>query len=137
MDAQRAIECLAAELAAEAATEADHLRLRRLLDEAEARLDDRDAFTRSSLRFHLAIAEASHNPVVVVQLISLQHVSWPARNRTLTRRVAEHVLAVHRELLALIEARDAAAARRLMDAHVRMIRARRLAEGGDAIEACC
>src|SRR5918993_2728857 len=36
MDAQRAIETLAAELAAEHATPADHARLRRLLAEAEA-----------------------------------------------------------------------------------------------------
>src|SRR6266567_1493319 len=36
MDAQRAIECLAAELAAENATAADHEKLKRLLSEAEA-----------------------------------------------------------------------------------------------------
>src|SRR5829696_9430294 len=40
MDAQRAIECLAAELAAEHATSADHARLRRLIAEAEAIIDD-------------------------------------------------------------------------------------------------
>jgi GntR family transcriptional regulator, transcriptional repressor for pyruvate dehydrogenase complex len=140
MDAQRAIECLAAELAAEHANAADHARLRALLADGADKLDDLDAFTRSSLDFHLAVAEASHNRVVVVQLISLQHVSWPARNRTLTRPVAERVLAVHRELTELIEARDAAAARRLMDEHVRMIRARRIAERGGQVQTdqgCC
>src|SRR6202163_3201766 len=40
MDAQRAIETLAAELAAEHATKADHTRLKSLLDEAEALIDD-------------------------------------------------------------------------------------------------
>src|SRR5215204_2006606 len=40
MDAQRAIETLAAELAAEQATPADHARLKRLLDEAAAIIDD-------------------------------------------------------------------------------------------------
>jgi GntR family transcriptional repressor for pyruvate dehydrogenase complex len=134
MDAQRAIECLAAELAAERATPADHARLRALLEDAAGKLGDMDAFTRASLDFHLAIAEASHNPVVTVQLVSLQHVSWPRRNRTLTRPVAQRVLAAHRALAEAIEARDAAAARELMDRHVRMIRARRVAErrGG-----CC
>src|SRR5688572_12856427 len=39
MDAQRAIETLAAELAAEHATAADHARLKRLLAEAEAVID--------------------------------------------------------------------------------------------------
>jgi GntR family transcriptional regulator, transcriptional repressor for pyruvate dehydrogenase complex len=140
LDAQRAVECLAAELAAERAASADLGRLRALLADAAAKLDDRDAFTRASLDFHLAVAEASHNRVLVVQLVSLQHVAWPSRNRTLTRQVAEHVLAIHRELTDLIEARDGTNARRLMDEHVKMIRARRVAEHGkgeDAHRACC
>ena len=128
MDAQRAIECLAAELAAESATADDIAKLRGLLDDAEAKLNDLDAFTDSSREFHLAVAEASHNRVLVVQLLSLQHVSWPAHNKTLTAKVAKHVLAAHRELTDLIEIRDAAGARRLMDDHVKMIRARRVAE---------
>jgi GntR family transcriptional regulator, transcriptional repressor for pyruvate dehydrogenase complex len=69
--------------------------------------------------------------VLVVQLVSLQHVAWPSRNRTLTPPVARHILEVHGELRDLIEARDGAAARKLMDDHVRMIRARRVAEAGE------
>jgi GntR family transcriptional repressor for pyruvate dehydrogenase complex len=64
MDAQRAIETLAAELAAEHATPADHARLKRLLAEAEACIDDPTVYTRSSREFHLAVAEASHNRVL-------------------------------------------------------------------------
>src|SRR6187401_674191 len=69
MDAQRAIECLAAELAAINATPEDHARLRDLLADAERKVGDVPAFTRSSHDFHLAIAEASHNRALVVQLI--------------------------------------------------------------------
>lgn len=130
MDAQRAIECLAAELAAEHATAEDHAKLKRLIAEAEACLDDFPAYTRSSMAFHLAIAEASHNRVLVAQLISLHHVAWPPSNPTLNRQVAQHILDVHKELAALIEMRDPSAARRLMDDHVKMIRARRVAEHG-------
>ena len=136
MDAQRAIETLAAELAAEHATAADHARLSRLLAEAEAIIDDTPAYTRSCRDFHLAVAEASHNRVLVTQLVSLQHVSWPAENRTLTPEVAHRILAVHRELAALIEMRDAAGARALMDDHVKMIRARRVAEHAEP-DHCC
>jgi GntR family transcriptional repressor for pyruvate dehydrogenase complex len=128
IDAQRAIETLAAELAAEQATPADVARLKRLLSEAEATLDDSDAYTRSSHEFHLAVAEASHNRVLVVQFLSLHHVSWPSRNKTLTTKVAKHILDVHKQLATLIEARDAAGARKLMDDHVKMIRSRRVAE---------
>jgi GntR family transcriptional repressor for pyruvate dehydrogenase complex len=128
LDAQRAIECMAAELAALNATAADHARLRRLLEDAEAVIGDTEAYTRVSLEFHLAVAEASHNRVLVTQFISLHHVSWPRRNRTLTPKVARRVLEVHKELTDLIEMRDAAGARSLMDDHIKMIKARRVAE---------
>lgn len=131
MDAQRAIECLAAELAAINSSADDHARLRELIVDAESKIDDVGAFTRSSREFHLAVAEAAHNRVLVVQLISLQHVSWPARNPTLTPKVARRILDAHKELASLIEMRDAAGARRLMDDHVKMIAARRVAEQRD------
>jgi GntR family transcriptional repressor for pyruvate dehydrogenase complex len=134
MDAQRATETLAAELAAENATADDVAKLRRLLDEAEAAIDDLDRFTRLSRDFHLVVAEASHNRVLVVQLISLEHVSWPRRNVTATPKLMRHILDVHKRLADLIELRDAAAARTLMDDHVKMIRARRVAERGQAPE---
>jgi GntR family transcriptional repressor for pyruvate dehydrogenase complex len=135
MDAQRAIETTTAELAAENATPEDLVRLRQSLADHEETIADDAAYTRTCMRFHLAVAEASHNRVLVAQLLSLQHVSWPAQNRTLTAPVARHILDIHRQLVDLIEARDAAAARRLMDEHVRMIRARRVSE--DDAPTCC
>jgi GntR family transcriptional repressor for pyruvate dehydrogenase complex len=128
MEAQRAIECLGAELAAVNSTAEDHARLRRLIADAERSIADVGGYTRLGREFHLAVAEASHNRVLVVQLISLQHVSWPAQNPTLTPEVARRILAIHKELTSLIEMRDAAGARRLMDEHVQMIGARRIAE---------
>ena len=138
MDAQRAIETTAAELAGENATPEDLARLRELLVDHEATISDSAAYTRSCMRFHLAVAEASHNRVLVAQLLSLQHVSWPAENRTLTPPVARHIFDIHREIADVIESRDAAAARRLMDEHVKMIRARRVAEHAhDETDRCC
>ena len=140
MNAQRAVEMLAAELAAQHATADDVLTLRRLLREAEVALPDLDRFTRLSRDFHLAVAEASHNRVLVVQLISLEHVSWPRHNVTATGKLARHILEIHTRLADLIELRDASAARALMDDHVKMIRARRIAERAQAPEegpACC
>lgn len=140
MEAQRAIECLAAELAAIHSTNNDHARLRQLVADAEGRSADVTAFTRLGREFHLAVAEASANRVLVVQLISLQHVSWPAQNPTLTPGVARSILDVHRELASLIEIGDAAGARRLMDDHVKMIAARRIAERDNkqnAGQTCC
>jgi GntR family transcriptional regulator, transcriptional repressor for pyruvate dehydrogenase complex len=132
MDAQRAIETLGAELAAENATPKDVEKLRRLLCDAESAIGDLDEFTRLSRDFHLAVAEASHNRVIMVQLISLEHVSWPRRNVTATPRLARHILEIHAKLADLIELRDPSGARALMDDHVKMIRARRVAERGQA-----
>ena len=138
MDAQRAIETLGAELAAENATNADVAKLRALLRQAGETIGDLDAFTRLSRDFHLAVAEASHNRVLVVQLISLEHVSWPRRNVTATPKLARHILDIHTKLTDLIELRDAAGARTLMDDHVKMIRARRVAERDrDHKTTCC
>jgi GntR family transcriptional repressor for pyruvate dehydrogenase complex len=139
LDAQRAVETMAAELAAERATADDHIELRRLLADAETKFGDVAAFTRSCRDFHLAIAEASHNRVLVVQLFSLEHVAWPGRNPTLTPVVGRRILDVHRRLAELVEMGDGAGARRLMDEHVKMIRSRRVAEeeGGSVARACC
>ncbi|MGA9197388.1 MAG: FCD domain-containing protein, partial [Pseudolabrys sp.] len=137
MDAQRAIETLGAELAAENSTAADIAKLRRLLHDAKEAIGDLDAFTRLSRDFHLAVAEASHNRVLVVQLISLEHVSWPRRNVTATPKLAVHILDIHTRLADLIEMRDAAGARALMDEHVKMIRARRVAERDQDAQSCC
>ncbi|OAI50448.1 hypothetical protein AYO46_10135 [Betaproteobacteria bacterium SCGC AG-212-J23] len=133
--AQGAVESLAAELAARHATNDEISFLKGLLVQAEGLLHDLDEFTRSSLQFHLGVAEASHNRVLHYQLVSLQHVSWPSRNRTLNRAVAKKILEAHRRLVALIEARDAGGARQFMEAHVGMIRERRVAESKSSV--CC
>lgn len=133
--AQGAIEALAAELAARKATGKALDKLRALIGEAEGLLDELDAFTRSSLQFHLGVAEASGNRVLHYQLISLQHVSWPNRNRTLNKAVAKKILDAHRRLVALIAARDAPGARAFMEAHVGMIRERRMSESRKS--SCC
>jgi len=75
--------------------------------------------------------------VLVVQLVSLQYVSWPRENRQVTPKLVQHILGVHRELAGLIQVRDGSAARRLMDEHVRMIRARRVAQQDAAKTGCC
>ncbi|CAN0426523.1 unnamed protein product, partial [Phaeothamnion confervicola] len=140
IDAQRAIECMAAELAADHATPADIARLKQLLLDAERTISERDEYTRLSKAFHFAVAEASHNRVLVVQLVSLDHVAWPLRNTTLTPAVSRRVLDVHKELASLIEMRDPAGARRLMDDHMRMIRSRRVSERGKRSQpdaGCC
>ena len=129
MDAQRAIECLAAELAAENATDEDLARLRQIARRSRGDASTMPLHSPSLARFHLAVAEASHNRVLVAQLMSLQHVSWPRRNPTLNAEGRAGAFSTStRNCWTLIEIRDAAGARRLMDDHVKMIRARRVSK---------
>src|SRR5690349_16164141 len=111
MDAQRAVETFAAGLAAENATKADIAGLRKLLKDAENAIDDLDRFTQLSRDFHIAVAEASHNRVLVVHLLSLGHISWPRHNATATTKLARKIIDVHTRLTDLIEKRDTTGAR--------------------------
>src|SRR5262245_29378934 len=125
MDAQRAIECLAAELAALNATAEDHARLRALIADAERKIDDVGAYTRSSREFPPAVPEAPAHPVPVRQPNPLQHGSWPGANPALAAAGARPILEGHQEAAAPNEKRDGGGARRSMEEHVRMIGARR------------
>src|ERR1043166_9363198 len=64
-------EALAVQLGLTGVTAADIARLRSLIADAEADEDDAVRFTDLGAAFHLAVAEASHNRVLVVQLVSL------------------------------------------------------------------
>src|SRR5437588_2126430 len=63
MEAQRAIECLGAELAAVNSTAEDHARLRELIGDAERRINDVAGFTPASRDSHRAGSEAAPHRV--------------------------------------------------------------------------
>src|SRR5437588_12902419 len=63
MEAQRAIECLGAELAAVNSTAEDHARLRTLIADAERRINDAAGFTPASRDSHRAGSEAAPHRV--------------------------------------------------------------------------
>lgn len=141
LDAQWAIEGMAAELATARATDDDRRRLRAVLAEAADCLDDPTRFTERSLDFHLAVADASRNRALGAQLKALRHVVWPANNTRPGRELAERVLGAHRAIAERIEAGDGAGARALMCQHLEGIRAKKseAAEESrhDVAGACC
>ena len=103
----------------------------RLIDEAEAAIDDLDAFTRLVARIPSRGRRGLAQPRAgrAVHLAAARVVAGAQRDADAQGR-APHPR-VHQELADLIEMRDAAGARALMDDHVKMIRARRVAEHGD------
>ena len=118
IEAQMAVESTAAHLAAERASIADLKRLRQLIDESVIVRDTPEKFTDSAMSFHLAIAEASHNRVLIAQLSALHHVLRPVYSHRTSRTIADRVVEAHRGLLATIESRDAAQSKLAMCFHL-------------------
>lgn len=140
MEVQRALEPLAAGLAARNATDADIARLRALLDEGRARMGEAEAYTRLCMAFHLAVADMSGNRVIGIQLQSLRHVVWPDRNRTLTDDVAQAIMDRHEAIFARIAAHDPQGARAAMERHLGIVARRRMSEYGETDgggQGCC
>jgi DNA-binding FadR family transcriptional regulator len=130
VEAQMALEAMAAELAARRATSADRKRLHGLVDESAGLVGAPAAFTESALGFHLAIAEASHNRILVAQLTALHHVLRPLYARRTTGAVATRVVQAHRKLLERIDSGDARGSRESMCLHLEGVRARGFARHG-------
>lgn len=117
LQARAAIESMTATLAAKRATDDDLHKIRLLLEEAEAKLDDPKESARLGEAFHLAVAEAAGNAVLTLQLKAVSDAlanpnHLPDRNR------AQHILDVHQSLFELIAARDEQGARENMMDHV-------------------
>lgn len=120
LQAQAAIEIAAAGLAAINATPKHLEEMEGLLELAERHADDPVKVADFGHRFHLAVAEASGNPILVLQLEAFKHVMWPPGSSRTTKKVGGHVLEVHRSILDAIASRDAAKARHEMAQHVAM-----------------
>ena len=112
------LESDAAARVAERADEPGRAELRGLHDELERRVRQRDAFFAANERFHLALLRLAGNRWAEQMVLDLRKVMKLNRHHSLFKRgrLAES-LAEHRELMAAIERRDAAAASTLMREH--------------------
>jgi GntR family transcriptional repressor for pyruvate dehydrogenase complex len=115
-----ALEGLAAELAASAATPAELAAIARHAASIEARIQQGRSYFNENRAFHLGIAEASHNAVLVNCLSIVIGGLRDVRERmnliqdgTPSRDIAEH-----RQIVAALGERAPAKARRLMEAHL-------------------
>ena len=126
LDAQIAIEVMAAGLAADNATLNDIVRLKAEVDAMDRLLKAPDEFTQASIGFHASIVAVSRNRVLMAQFKALRHVLTPLYARGTTPAVAERAVASHRALVACIEARDPDAARNLLYRRLQFVRAHQL-----------
>lgn len=139
LEIQSVLEGLAAERAAQHATEEDIDTLEMLLQEASQLINDTVAFSNSSLKFHTAIAKAAHSRALDMQLNSLRYVIWPPHNTIPQPKVARNVIKSHRALLKLIKDRNAEGARAFMRDHIEHIRNqhRKIRAKGNMEDAIC
>ena len=122
---RRDIEGLAAERAAEQATEADLA----VIDDVFARLEDaagreaKEEAARLDAEFHMSIVEAAHNVIMLHVMRSLSDllVRGVFYNRDVVhgmRAGRARLMEQHRDIRDGVRARDAAAARRAVEAHM-------------------
>lgn len=118
LEAQALIERATVERAARFADEDDLARLRSLLRQAGATLDEPARNTELSLEFHFAIAQASKSRVLMAFLNSLRAVLHRYYIQGTSPTVSVAVLAAHWELYELIAAGDAEGAVKKMASHI-------------------
>jgi GntR family transcriptional repressor for pyruvate dehydrogenase complex len=114
------VEPFCARLAAERATEADLEGIRTCLARQEAALGSVDEFLDADVAFHLAIAQASENRVLVEMLRTVRALAM-ARMATLlsARRDMTRSYREHRRIFESVAARDPVGAEAAMQAHLR------------------
>jgi len=112
LEARRAIEPAAAELACARASLADLAEVEKALDAMDGAGGDPEAFTRADLAFHEALLRASHNPVFLQFIHSIRaglNLMLLASNKSVDDY--SRTVASHRALLNALVSRDKGLAR--------------------------
>lgn len=114
-----ALEGQAAMLAAERATPEELSKIEELIGELEQSLDEPEEAARIDLDFHVAVAEASHNKLLLTLVLSLRNLIHDFLKLGYVRRkTSDIILQEHRRLFAAIQAHDADTAEQEMRAHL-------------------
>lgn len=119
-EVREALEALAAEGAARRRTEPDIAMLSAKTEAVEAALEDHPRYLAANLEWHLSVARASHNDLVIGMMSTLSNAIHEATaiEAFNSREVREATVKIHRAILAAIVAGDPDAARRRMRRHV-------------------
>lgn len=121
------LESQCAYLAASRATAADLEKMARALDIMKDAYDDEELGLQADLAFHIAIAEATHNHVLVQLIASLEPHMWNTIEATRKHRLAKknnitRTFEEHKEIYIVISRGESEQAKILMENHIRTIR---------------
>ncbi len=112
-----------AALAASRTTEEDIAAMKEAVDTMDTALEDAERFVEADLDFHLALAEATQNPLIPLLMDSIIDLLREERKRTgLVEGGLQRGQAHHKRILKAIMQRDARAARRSMQDHLEQVR---------------
>ena len=116
---RRLVEPGIAALAAERATPADILQLKKICAMQEQQITHGASAVESDAAFHLTIGRATHNSALQRLVASIVEILKPMREKSLqTPGRAQKSLASHREILVAIERHDPEQARQAMQRHI-------------------
>lgn len=132
-DTIRRLEPLCAQMCAEHATPDTVARLRALVDEQRATLDNPTAFNIAARAFHATVVEGCGSQTMAVTVGSLVHL-WTAHEESWTEQAAtsgrfpagnaqRQIVRAHEKLLDAIEAGDVKAAGRISTTHLQAAQA--------------
>jgi GntR family transcriptional regulator, transcriptional repressor for pyruvate dehydrogenase complex len=122
-DARRALEVTAARLAAERATGDDLAAMSEEVAGMFAALQDPQEFLVHDVRFHRAVALASHNPVIAALVELVSTMNYERRRLTVERaRDLKESAEMHRRIYSAIRDHDGDRARREMNEHLDLAR---------------
>ena len=130
LETQLAVEPTLASLAAVNRTE-DELRvLEDITADAAAALSDRPRFLTENVRWHNAVAAASHNELLAAFMLSISKAMHDATavENFATLAIRQQSLADHRKILRAVKAGDGDAAFRRMQRHIRAYTAQVMAK---------
>lgn len=123
LEFRRTIETEAAALAAERRTDADVARLEQLVEAIGDKLDAGENAEDLDYQFHIAIADATRNPVYASALMTQAHAMQQRIFEDLRQSVTVPtrkllIMQEHRKILDSIKKQNAAQARRAMETHL-------------------
>jgi len=119
VNVREAIEPAAAAQAAIVQDEAKLKKLRQLCFDCEENLHDVPRFVQVNLDWHMAVAEASNNPLFVTFLLSISNAMHKATDlEEFDLKIRKAVVGVHWQIFEAIRKGDADAARRRMLRHL-------------------
>jgi DNA-binding FadR family transcriptional regulator len=130
LEYRQIIEKGTAALAAERATDQDLVEMETVYGQMVQLRDNVAEFSRADLEFHLVLAKATHNPVIIKVNNVLRSILEVSMENIVSTLGMEDGLHYHRLIIESIRARDAQAAEGLLQEHVDKTIVRLKAEAG-------